>query len=580
MQPVGVEVVEDFVANAGGCDLAEIVLDAVAARGEHDGADDVVDGGVSASAASRILTVEVTRRLGLGHAVGARAQTGKLVEAGCVGHGAGADRVAQVVGAVQSDGDPGNGRLGIAHAVVAHVLVDVAGQLGWHRHGRQYASVDGGVVLARGERDDLALAGDDIDVGVGQHAAAVLHREHRACGLGEHHLVLSTRSQPGELVDAVRPGDGGCRGVANAVDHSVGSAADQGHGLATDADFARVLLAVAVRIQPQAVAQAGVFVEAGIDRAVVFTGCQHDHARQKSVTVGAGSRVAVDLLRAPCRVAERQGKPHLVGQRGRQPFEAVGTVGVGGGRGQNLVGTGEQAVAVQITHQINRGSSNARLTGVLYAVGVQVVPDKIAQLGGSGFNDQRLLMDSVHQRIEHDTNDFARVRHVAVMCQGQGRERVDIGLVDGAEVRCFGVPILAHQLPDRALHFAKSDTRVCTGVVTEQPIDGVEVIAKSVEADRRPAVVQNPQLVGGINRRRVSARNVDVCELVETPTVVEGARGRKQRIKSRVRQNHDVEQTRLQSRPGVGNSDGDGRCLIHEYLHSEILGGGVRVTGD
>ena len=32
---------------------------------------------------------------------------------------------------------------------------------------------------------------------------------------------------------------------------------------------------------------AGVFVEAGIDRAVVLTGCQHDHARQKSVTVGA-----------------------------------------------------------------------------------------------------------------------------------------------------------------------------------------------------------------------------------------------------------------------------------------------------
>ena len=565
LQPVGVEVVEDFVADAGRCDLAEIVLDAVAARGEHDGADDVVDGGVAASGASRFLAVEVTHRLGLGHAVGARAQTGKLVEAGCVGHGGGADRVAQVVGAVQLDDHPGYGRLGIAHAVVAHVLVDVAGQLGWHRHGRQYASVDGGVVLARGERDDLALAGDEIDVGIAQVAAAVLYREHRARGFAEHHLVLRARSQSGELVEAVRPGDGGCRGVANAVDQSVGSAADQGHGLAADADFAGVLLAVAIDIQPQPVAQAGVLVEAGIDRAVVLTGCQHDHVRQKAVTVGAGSRIAVDLSRATGRVAERQGEPHLVGQRGCQPFEAVGTVGVGGGRGQNLVGTGEQPVAVQITHQINGGSGNAGLSGVLYAVGVQVVPDKIAKLRSSGFDDQRLLMDAVHQGIKHDTHDLAHVWHVAVMRQGQGRKRVDIGLIDGAEVRRFGVPVLTHQFPDRALHFAESDTWVCTGVVTEQPIDGVEIIAQGVEADRRPAVVQNPQLVGGINRRGVSTRNIDVCELVETPTVVKGARGRKQRIESRVRQNHDVEQTRLQSRPGVGNSDGDGRWLIHEY---------------
>ena len=70
----------------------------------------------------------------------------------------------------------------------------------------------------------------------------------------------------------------------------------------------------------------------------------------------------------------------------------------------------------------------------MYAVGVQVVPDKIAELGGSGFNDQRLLMDAVHQRIEHDTNDVTHVWHVAVMRQGQGRKRVDIGLIDGAKV--------------------------------------------------------------------------------------------------------------------------------------------------
>ena len=128
LHAVGVFVFPHKVADVGvgQRQLAEVVLHAVGASHQHDAADDVVGGGAASGGAGRVLAVQVIRRLGLGGGVGAWAQAGELVKPQRVGGGGGVDQVAPVVGAAQRDGHAGDGRLGIAHAVVAGIQVDIA----------------------------------------------------------------------------------------------------------------------------------------------------------------------------------------------------------------------------------------------------------------------------------------------------------------------------------------------------------------------------------------------------------------------------------------------------------------------
>ena len=118
-----------------------------------------------------------------------------------------------------------------------------------------YTRVDGRVVLARTEGDDLALA---VGAGVGVDGvvgAGVPHGEGRARRFAERHLVLHAGRQVVELVVAVDVGAGDGRGVAHAVDDAVGAAAGQGHQHAADARLATVLQAVAVGVEPDEVTQ-------------------------------------------------------------------------------------------------------------------------------------------------------------------------------------------------------------------------------------------------------------------------------------------------------------------------------------
>ena len=139
LDAVVVVVAIDKAANLRAHQLAEVVAHAVVASSQHHAADHIVDRHAAAVAAGRVLAVQVSAGLGLGHAVGACRQAGELIKTLSVGHGGGRHRMAQVVHTRQADGDAADHRLsGAAHTVVAEVFVDITRQLGrGGRHGQQ-----------------------------------------------------------------------------------------------------------------------------------------------------------------------------------------------------------------------------------------------------------------------------------------------------------------------------------------------------------------------------------------------------------------------------------------------------------
>ena len=335
--------------------------------------------------------------------------------------------------------------------------------------------VDGCVVLARDQRHDLGLAGRDIGVGI-DHVEAVgadVRRGEQGAGrLAELHLVLHPRRQAGESVDAVRASHRGCRGVADTVDQAVGAAAGQRHRLAGDARFAAILLAVAVGVDPQPVAQACRVVEAGIERAVVFAGSEHHDIRNERVAVGVRRCAAVRLARADGVKAGWEEEPHLVRQHRGQPHERVMTRGVCRCGGQQFVGVVEVAIAIDVAHQLHGGAGNACFVGVLHAVGVHVVPDVVAQLGCPGLDQDGLVVHRSGKRIEHNANRLPGVRYVAVVGERRCGQRVDIGSGLRADVTGDRTP--AQQLPHGTLDIAVSSTWVVR-VIPQQPVDTVEI---------------------------------------------------------------------------------------------------------
>ena len=514
---VAVGIGPQAVAQAGLEQFAEVVLDAVAAGDEDDVADDVVDGDVAARRAGSFLAVGEGRRLGLADSVGAWWQRRELVEAAGVGGRRCRDCVAGAIGARQRQRDAGDRRFCIAHAVVADVLVDVAGHLG---RGVD-AGVDGGVVFAGDERDDLGFAGGDIGIGIRYIVADVGAGEDRSGRLAELNLVFRARRQAGEGVGAVSAGDGGGGGVTDAVDQAIGAAADQRDRLAADACLAGVLLAVAVGVVPQAVAQARLMIEARIERAVVFARSEDHDIRHQRVAVGVRRCAAVGLARTDGVKAGGQDEAHLVRQRRSQPHERVMARGVGGGGGQQLVGVVEVAIAVVVAYQLDGGAGDARFAGVLRAVGVQVMPDVIAQLGRLRLDHQWLVVvGGVVENVQHHRDRLPHIRHIAVVREGHRRQVIDLCDILGTDVAGRRRP--AQHFPDRALHVAVRDGRLVGVVIPEQPVDTVKVVQRVARRQRRDSG-EGADFVGGVDvgRVRVWRRNVDIAR--EAPAVVHRA---------------------------------------------------------
>ena len=173
------------------------------------------------------------------------------------------------------------------------------------------------------------------------------------------------------------------------------------------------MLAVAVGVEPHAVAQFGGAVEAGVDARIVLAGGEDDSAGLAGGVDVAVERV-VALVRGGDEVAGRRHDGDRVGARGDGEAVVAGSVGGGGGhRGAVLV------------LQLHGDASNAGFTGVLHAVGVGVFPDAIAEGGRALVNEvvagARLALGEGHA-------DLVGVAAVGVAHVGVARL---VGLFDG-----------------------------------------------------------------------------------------------------------------------------------------------------
>ena len=198
----------DHAGDGAGPDLTKIVLDTGVARLQHDGADDVVDGGRAGGhatdGAGRVLAVEEARRLGLGDRVGTRAQATEQVAAVSRGGLGNRDGLTQIVRAGQGDRDGRDAGVAGTQAVVVGIEEDHASDAG-RQHFTEVVVV---AHLARGQHDG---ADHLVDRGVAAgRACGVLAVElaRRLRRLGHR---VGARAQVGEAVAAVRVGDGGCR---------------------------------------------------------------------------------------------------------------------------------------------------------------------------------------------------------------------------------------------------------------------------------------------------------------------------------------------------------------------------------
>ena len=488
------------------------VVGLTGSHGHRGGVARAVDVAVECGVAALALGRDAEARGHHLHRVGAGSHV-KSVAAGTVGHGGGDDIAG---GVFEVDGHTGNaGLAGTLHAVgvlvFEHEVTDV--RLGHHH--RHQAGIDREVGLTRRQRDAVGLAGDRVGVtvnGVGGVAIGVLGRQ-RVAAWGHELNQVGARHQVGEQVIAIDVGDLRAFGVAGGV--------QQHHSHARQACFSGVLDAIAVEVNPDSVTQAGVLVEARVDCGVVLACVEHHHVRHRAVAVGARTGVAVDLAGAGSIEAGRLAHHHLVVQARGQPHEGIAAVGVGDTGGDHLIRAGEEAVTVHVSHQLHRDTRDARLTGILHAVGVEVVPDEVTQLGGLGLDDQRLLVHAGGvDRVKNHAERLTSIRHETVIGQRQIHQLGDFGRVLRTHERGDGVG--AHQAPDGTLHFAVGISRSRAGIEIQQPVDIVQIgrIAMELQAG---LVGKGTQLIGGINVGGIAANHVDTDGAVQTPGVIDRA---------------------------------------------------------
>lgn len=203
----------------------------------------------------------------------------------------------------------------------------------------------------------------------------------RRQGAGEHrHGVVACR-QPCDEPRAIRRRNHIHRVARAGADVHAGRRRHP-HGHAADADLAIVLLAIAVRVVPDAVAEnAGV---AGVGRAI---------AEVRRQVVDPAGRLAGVVRRGRCpvvlvvlgHVARRHGgRVHAHPEAaGAQAVEEVGPVTIRDRRGHQGVAGARLVDAVAVVQvQVQLDVGDARLAAVLPTVAVGVHPDKVADGAG------------------------------------------------------------------------------------------------------------------------------------------------------------------------------------------------------
>ncbi|WP_198320986.1 hypothetical protein [Azohydromonas aeria] len=160
-------------------------------------------------------------------------------------------------------------------------------------------------------------------------------------------------------------------------------------------------------------------------------------------------------------------------------------------------------------------------SGILNTVGVEVMPDMVAQLRRLRLHEKRLRRITVGEcRRQDHANGFTCVRHVPVMGKRQVVVIVDIrGILNKAPVVAG-----AHQLPHCPLNIGKRENWQRGGVlavVIDQPVDIVQIGGGCrAQGQPRQAQLLRSHLVRRVNRHRpvVAGRNA-YCT-IETPRIV------------------------------------------------------------
>ena len=231
----------------------------------------------------------------------------------------------------------------------------------------------------------LQVGGDGEAVGVGVRiggvVALILRRERVACRSLEGHRV-ATRGQPVEQVVAI--------GIGALARDDVAIGIEQIDRDAGNTGLVGVLRAVAILVEPDLVADRGFTVQASIERDVALTGTDGDvvgHAVGR-IDIRIGRVVTAGVLGGQ-HIAGRRLDGHRVGARCN--VEAVEAVAVGGG--------GVEHVAERVLEQ-HGDTGNARLTCILHAVGVAVLPHPVTDMGrlGDDARVQRIVVLAVGQR--------------------------------------------------------------------------------------------------------------------------------------------------------------------------------------
>ncbi len=162
------------------------------------------------------------------------------------------------------------------------------------------------------------------------------------------------------------------------------------------------MLAVAVGVVPDAIAELGKLVESGVNVGVVLAGGQGDRgALTGGVDVAVGRGVSA-LVLATDDVARRGDDGNAVGARGNG--EAVVAVGV---RGHGLH---DRARAVL---ELYRDTGQTQFACVLHAVGVGVQPYAVTQGGVRNFRQRHVKRNSVGRQVQIVTTATIRTASVS-----------------------------------------------------------------------------------------------------------------------------------------------------------------------
>ena len=417
-----------------------------------------------------------------------------------------------------------------------------------------HASVQRGVVLAGGQRDDLGAARDEVGIAVGGVvgvAASVLGREDGARRLvAELHLVLHARRQTGEGVVAVTRGDGVYAGVTHAVDQAVRAAADQRDGAAVDASSAVVLQTVAVGVHPQAVTQAGqlrvapgeLHTQVDFGAPVANTEVGSAVREDEFLTRGDGER-ALDGLRAGVAVTNGHQLAELVGAR-CQPDDVDTAVDIG------LALEHDDAIGVFQHEGLAGVDREGAVATVLRAVAVVV---------------------EVGKRVDRALAEQARVHRVVVLAGTQRDNlaqpgydvgvgvnvvvRAHVGRAEHVGVQAHGVRVDETNLVGHAGHQAREP------VEAQLPRARARVVASDFEIDNGVGHAVVVSVLEQLHRDAVDTHVVDVLQTVGVlvfPDVVAQAGGR-QRHQAGIDAAVELARQKHHCRGGTG---ADGRIAV------------------